>query len=132
MNTLVRKAFPLAAVIAPALLATVASMSAGLEDKPPELRKVAVGDGVELHYVERGKGAAVLFVHGTLGDYSTWDGVGPSQRGHDEYPRVATDRAGMTVVRDTTFLTAGPASERSRSAARGKTGSAFRSPYPRS
>ena len=78
MNTLVRKAFPLAAVIAPALLATVASMSAGQEDKPPELRKVAVGDGVELHHVSRGKGVAVLFVHGTLGDYSTWDGqLGP-------------------------------------------------------
>jgi pimeloyl-ACP methyl ester carboxylesterase len=74
MNTLLRKAFPLAVVITPALLATVASMSAGQEHKPPELRKVAVGDGVELHYVERGKGAAVLFVHGTLGDYSTWDG----------------------------------------------------------
>src|SRR5215510_11956101 len=31
---------------------------------------------------------------------------------------VALDRAGMTVFRDTTFLTAGPASERSRYAAR--------------
>jgi pimeloyl-ACP methyl ester carboxylesterase len=34
---------------------------------------VVAGDGVELHYVERGKGTAVLFVHGTLGDYSAWD-----------------------------------------------------------
>jgi pimeloyl-ACP methyl ester carboxylesterase len=50
----------------------------GQEDRPPALRKVAVGDGVELHYVERGKGVAVLFVHGTLGDYSAWDGqLGP-------------------------------------------------------
>jgi pimeloyl-ACP methyl ester carboxylesterase len=41
-------------------------------------RKVTVGDGVELHYVERGKGVAVLFVHGSLGDYSVWDGqLGP-------------------------------------------------------
>jgi hypothetical protein len=32
--------------------------------------------------------------------------------------RVALDRAGMTVFRDITFLAAGPASERSRSAAR--------------
>jgi non-heme chloroperoxidase len=78
MNTLAHRAFPLAAVIAPALLATVASMAAGQEDKPTELRKVAVGDGVELHYVERGKGVTVLFVHGTLADYSTWDGqLGP-------------------------------------------------------
>jgi pimeloyl-ACP methyl ester carboxylesterase len=37
-----------------------------------------VGDGVELHYVERGKGVAVLFVHGTLGNYAVWDGqLGP-------------------------------------------------------
>src|SRR5262245_46888036 len=61
---------------APALLA-VASLPAGEKDEPPGLRKVSVG-GVELHYVERGKGVAVLFVHGTLGDYSTWDGqLGP-------------------------------------------------------
>ena len=74
MNTLVRKVFPLAAMIATGLLAMVASTPAGQTDKPPELRKVAVGDGVELHYVERGKGVAVVFVHGTLGDYSSWDG----------------------------------------------------------
>src|SRR5262245_61388658 len=57
----------------PALLAA-SSPSAGQTDGPPELRKVTVGDGVELHYVERGKGVPVLFVHGTLGDYSVWDG----------------------------------------------------------
>jgi non-heme chloroperoxidase len=57
--------------IVPALLAA-ASLSAGQEAVPPGLRKVAAGDGVELHYVERGKGAPVLFVHGTLGDYSVW------------------------------------------------------------
>src|SRR5262245_2805333 len=57
----------------PALLA-MSSPSAGQTDGPPELRKVTVGDGVELHYVERGKGVPVLFVHGTLGDYSVWDG----------------------------------------------------------
>jgi pimeloyl-ACP methyl ester carboxylesterase len=90
MNTLVHKAFPLAAVIAQALLATVASMSAGQEHKPQELRKVAVGDGVELHYVERGKGVAVLFVHGTLGDYSIWDGqLGPFA---DTYRVIAYSR----------------------------------------
>ena len=32
-------------------------------------------------------------------------------------PRVALDRAGMTVFRDIAFLAAGPASERRRSAA---------------
>ncbi|HKB35078.1 MAG TPA: alpha/beta hydrolase [Gemmataceae bacterium] len=61
----------------PGLLAT-SSLSAGQKDGPSELRKVTVGDGVELHYVERGKGAPLLFIHGTLGDYSTWDSqLGP-------------------------------------------------------
>jgi hypothetical protein len=27
----------------------------------------------DVHYLERGKGAAVVFVHGTLGDYSVWE-----------------------------------------------------------
>jgi pimeloyl-ACP methyl ester carboxylesterase len=55
-----------------------APLSAGQKDGLPELRRVAVGDGVELHYVERGKGVAVVFIHGTLGDYSVWDGqLGP-------------------------------------------------------
>jgi pimeloyl-ACP methyl ester carboxylesterase len=31
-------------------------------------------DGLELHYVERGHGPVVLFIHGSLGDYSAWDG----------------------------------------------------------
>ena len=76
MNTLKHKVF-LPALIA-ASVSLGCSTSAGQENRPPELRKVAVGDGVELHYVERGKGAVVLFVHGTLGDYSVWDGqLGP-------------------------------------------------------
>jgi pimeloyl-ACP methyl ester carboxylesterase len=73
MRRLLQRTLP----IVPALLAA-ASLSAGQEAAPPGLRKVAVGDGVELHYVERGKGVAVLFVHGTLGDYSVWAAqVGP-------------------------------------------------------
>jgi pimeloyl-ACP methyl ester carboxylesterase len=64
-------------VIVPALF-TAAALAAGHTDGPAELPKVAVPDGVELHYVERGSGVAVLFIHGTLGDYSVWDGqLGP-------------------------------------------------------
>jgi len=78
MNTLSHKELPLAAVIAMALLPMGASPSAGQEDEPPRLKKVGVADGVELHYVERGKGVAVLFIHASLGDYSTWDAqLGP-------------------------------------------------------
>src|SRR5262245_52807078 len=45
--------------------------------------------------------------------------AGPSHRGHDGYPSIALDRASMTVFSGVTFLSAGPASERSRSAAGG-------------
>jgi pimeloyl-ACP methyl ester carboxylesterase len=63
---------------APALLVGGCALLADHQDRPPEPRKVAVADEVELHYVERGKGVAVLFVHGTLGDYSVWDAqLGP-------------------------------------------------------
>src|SRR5262249_16057275 len=48
-------------------------------------------------------------------------GTGPAHpnRGHEDYPSVALDRAGagMTVLRDMTFRAAGPASERTRSIA---------------
>jgi pimeloyl-ACP methyl ester carboxylesterase len=56
----------------PVLFAVPPSLSAQQPDKPPELKKVSVADGVELHYVERGKGVPVVLVHGTLGDYSMW------------------------------------------------------------
>jgi len=61
-------------LIAPGLLTSVAPPSAAVQGEPRELRKVAVADGVDLHYVERGKGVAVIFIHGSLGDYSAWDG----------------------------------------------------------
>jgi pimeloyl-ACP methyl ester carboxylesterase len=52
--------------------------AAGANGPPAEMAKVAVADGVEVHYVARGKGVAVVFIHGTLGDYSVWDGqLGP-------------------------------------------------------
>jgi hypothetical protein len=31
---------------------------------PSELKTVTVADGVDLHYVDRGKGDAIIFVHG--------------------------------------------------------------------
>jgi pimeloyl-ACP methyl ester carboxylesterase len=49
-------------------------LPAGQRERTPEPRKAVLTNGVELHYVERGKGVAVVFIHGTLGDYSVWDG----------------------------------------------------------
>jgi non-heme chloroperoxidase len=42
--------------------------------RPPELKKVTVAEGVTLHYVEKGKGIPVIFIHGTGGEYSVWGG----------------------------------------------------------
>ena len=77
MNSLVPKVF-LGVFLITANVWLGSSKSAGQQNGPSELRKVTVDDGVELHYVERGKGVAILFIHGTLGDYSVWDGqLGP-------------------------------------------------------
>jgi pimeloyl-ACP methyl ester carboxylesterase len=62
----------------------------------PHPRKIHV-NGVELHVVERGEGEPVVFVHGGLGDFRTWNPqLGPfseryrvvsySRRGH--YPNA--------------------------------------------
>ncbi len=31
-----------------------------------------IGDGVALHYVERGEGEPIIFIHGLTGDYAVW------------------------------------------------------------
>jgi non-heme chloroperoxidase len=62
----------------PVLLAAIASMLAEQNDRLPDLRRVTLSNGVVLHYIERGKGVAVVFVHGSLGDYATWNAqLGP-------------------------------------------------------
>ena len=49
------------------------------EPKPPaDLKKVAVADGVELHYVEKGNGDPIVLIHGGIQDYSMWENqLGP-------------------------------------------------------
>src|SRR5262249_7825485 len=77
MNTISYKVSLAAALIATSV-SLACSKSVGQEAGSQAPRKVAISDGVELHYVERGKGVPVLFIHGTLGDYSVWDGqLGP-------------------------------------------------------
>ena len=56
-----------------AVLAALPLLSAQEPKRPPQLKKVSVADGVELHYVERGKGVPVVFVHGGLVDYTAWE-----------------------------------------------------------
>src|SRR5437879_8615559 len=43
------------------------------KDESFEIRKVTVGNGVELHYAERGSGIPVVFVHGSLSEGGFWN-----------------------------------------------------------
>jgi non-heme chloroperoxidase len=59
---------------------TIATATLSAQESIPltELKTVRVADGVELHYIERGKGDPVIFIHGGLLDYSMWDSqLGP-------------------------------------------------------
>lgn len=38
------------------------------------LKLARIGQGIELHYVEGGRGTPVIFVHGSLSDYTYWQG----------------------------------------------------------
>src|SRR5437879_5516900 len=45
--------------------------------------KVFKGNGISLHYLDRGIGVPVVFVHGALDDYRIWqDQIAPFSRGH--------------------------------------------------
>jgi pimeloyl-ACP methyl ester carboxylesterase len=45
------------------------TMLTACSDSPAKV----VVDGIELHYVERGSGAPVVLIHGSLADYSYWN-----------------------------------------------------------
>jgi hypothetical protein len=44
----------------------------GAKDKAPLVKELTLNNGVALHYVEQGTGAPVIFVHGSLSDYTYW------------------------------------------------------------
>src|SRR4051795_6626825 len=57
-----------------AILVTCLGVGAAIASasSSPELKVVRAGD-VELHYVERGSGVPVVFVHGSVDDYRTFE-----------------------------------------------------------
>ncbi|MGN6517137.1 MAG: alpha/beta fold hydrolase [Rhizomicrobium sp.] len=66
MLALSRRAFgasALAFAAAPAFAGGVA---------PPAFRAAAIGSGLRLNYVEQGQGSPLIFVHGSLSDYTYW------------------------------------------------------------
>lgn len=49
-----------------------------------------VADGGELHYVDRGKGDVIIFVHGGMNDYTMWaNQIGPFA---EKYRAIAYSR----------------------------------------
>lgn len=64
------------AVTAPENLGTGQSMRHPTTEEM-QVKKLRV-NGVELAYVEEGKGETVVFVHGTAGDWRNWEGLRPS------------------------------------------------------
>ncbi len=58
-------------IAATALAATTLPLSAREAASQSSLKKIEV-NGVELHYVDQGKGVPVVFVHGGLEDYRAW------------------------------------------------------------
>jgi non-heme chloroperoxidase len=77
-----------AGVVALAIL--LAGATALAKVAPPPVRTVAVGQGIELHYVELGKGDPVIFVHGSLSDFSYWE---------DQVPAFAATYRAITYSR---------------------------------
>jgi non-heme chloroperoxidase len=57
-----------------AILVTCLGVGAAIGSAPPSLKvKVVRAGDVELHYVERGSGVPVVFVHGSVDDYHTFE-----------------------------------------------------------
>jgi len=79
------------------------------------IRVADIGDGVSLHYVDQGKGTAVIFVHGSLSDGGYWADQIPAFAKHYRaiaysrrynYPNENPTRAGYSAVVDADDLSA--------------------------
>ena len=64
---LLRSHTPIASLLS--ILIVICSDAYGQEVAP---KQVTIADHVTLHYVERGSGEPIVFVHGLLGEYSVW------------------------------------------------------------
>lgn len=69
MDGLTRRQFAIVA----ASIASMPLSAAARESRPaPLVKTAAIRPGLDLHYVEAGEGTPVVFVHGSLSDYSYW------------------------------------------------------------
>jgi pimeloyl-ACP methyl ester carboxylesterase len=91
-------------------------VAALFKDDPLAIRRVVVSGGIELHYVERGTGVPVVFIHGSLSDGGYWnDQLGPfAARGYRTIaysrrynpPNTNIAQAGYSAVTDADDLAA--------------------------
>ena len=79
------------------------------------MQTVAIGNGINLHYLDLGKGVPVIFVHGSLSDAGYWAGQLGEFAKHDRaiaysrrynYPNSNPDRSGYSAVVDAEDLAA--------------------------
>lgn len=54
------------------LLVTIMVICSSASGQDVARKKVVIGDDAALHYVERGGGEPIIFVHGLLDEYSSW------------------------------------------------------------
>jgi len=88
---------------------------ASTEQWAPTVKTVAIADGITLHYVEAGKGIPVIFLHGSISDYTYWEGpfkalakqyhvLAYSRRYN--YPNTNPSRTGYSAITDSDDLAA--------------------------
>jgi len=98
-----------------ALSGVAVPQAAQTADAGPPIKTASVGDGIELHYVELGQGTPVIFVHGSLSDFSYWkDQVEAFSRHYRaitysrryDFPNTNPVRPGYSAVSDAGDLAA--------------------------
>lgn len=81
----------------------------------PQIRAANIEHGIVLHYIERGEGVPVIFVHGSLSDFTYWDDQVPAFAKHHRaiaysrrynYPNHHPARPGYSAVTDADDLAA--------------------------
>jgi pimeloyl-ACP methyl ester carboxylesterase len=103
-----------AGIVLAGFLVALPAVAAG-RPGAPKLRSVNIGNGITLHYEEEGRGTPVVFVHGSIGDFSYWQdevaafatkyrAIAYSRRYN--YPNTNPSRPGYSAVADADDLAA--------------------------
>ncbi len=101
---------PLVALLISVLLGVSLAQAPSLET-----RSVNIGNGIKLHYIEKGTGVPVIFVHGSLSDAGYWsDQIGPFSRHYRaiaysrryNYPNTNPPVRGYSAITDADDLAA--------------------------